>query len=531
MTDKLDTKLRPEYQNYPRQKCFVAYTEQSTWKQDLLAGCEAVFNQPEYDLEVDYARRHFAVDIPLRQKALDLIANSRYGIYDISYWQQHLQSPWQMPRNVFIELGIAIALNRPLLLLRHSSNRSLEIPKCLQCVSDRVLEFSGTKSLERILTTHLPELIAVTPQTAWFNRHCIFGQKACEHREVYPKAKQLEQQKFCCAIADGTDANRDDFRATVEDFLNRYNDLTYTYLDSLSMQSGYNFLLCTHCQIARSSPITIYRITSETPPEAFISIGISLALEEQFTYKIPKILIAERIDDIPSLLKGYEVMVVNSDTELKQRLKEFMPPVLTKIRETSWKPRPLPFIVGWSDRSDEVELLEILENEPDLDLIAAGLIPEEISDTDLDEAIDVEESGYFSTLRTKITDLEILKSTLRDLGITVKTETDVRLGGRQRVRADVVAVLEGEYDLGFSRNPDGSFDLIADLWGVAKKHAQTELINSINQQYAVNKTLSEVRQRTGSIDGITKQCPNCDSSWTEKDGELGYKCKSCGWFF
>jgi len=33
--------------------------------------------------------------------------------------------------------------------------------------------------------------------------------------------------------------------------------------------------------------------------------------------------------------------------------------------------------------------------------------------------------------------------------------------------------------------------LIADLWGVAKKHNQTE-INSINQKYAVNKTLAEV---------------------------------------
>ncbi|MEM6446407.1 MAG: DUF1257 domain-containing protein, partial [Cyanobacteria bacterium P01_D01_bin.123] len=34
----------------------------------------------------------------------------------------------------------------------------------------------------------------------------------------------------------------------------------------------------------------------------------------------------------------------------------------------------------------------------------------------------------------------------------------------------------------------------ADLWGVAKKHNQTELINSINQKYAVNKTLTEVKR-------------------------------------
>ncbi|MDJ0727788.1 MAG: DUF1257 domain-containing protein [Prochloraceae cyanobacterium] len=103
--------------------------------------------------------------------------------------------------------------------------------------------------------------------------------------------------------------------------------------------------------------------------------------------------------------------------------------------------------------------------------------------------------SHFSTLRTKINDAEILKASLRDLGITVKTNADVRGYNGQRVRSDIVAVLEGEYDLGWSCNSDGSFDLIADLWGVAKKHNQTELINSINQKYAVNKTLAEVKQQ------------------------------------
>jgi len=103
--------------------------------------------------------------------------------------------------------------------------------------------------------------------------------------------------------------------------------------------------------------------------------------------------------------------------------------------------------------------------------------------------------SHFSTLRTKISDAAVLKSALSDLGLTVRTDADVRGYNGQRVRADIVATLEGDYDLGWSQNSDGTFDLIADLWGVAKKHNQTELINSINQKYAVNKTLSEVKQR------------------------------------
>jgi hypothetical protein len=38
-------------------------------------------------------------------------------------------------------------------------------------------------------------------------------------------------------------------------------------------------------------------------------------------------------------------------------------------------------------------------------------------------------------------------------------------------------------------------DLIADFWGVAKKHNQTQLINSIYQKYAVNQTLKKAKER------------------------------------
>ena len=58
--------------------------------------------------------------------------------------------------------------------------------------------------------------------------------------------------------------------------------------------------------------------------------------------------------------------------------------------------------------------------------------------------------SHFSTLRTKITDAEILKSSLRDLGATVKTEASIRGYNGQSVRADIVAVLEGDYDIGWS---------------------------------------------------------------------------------
>lgn len=356
--------LRPQYQTYDRQKCFIAYSEQADWSADLLGACEQVLSKPEFNLEVDYARKHFVSDVPLRQKALELIANARYGIYDLS-WLRVDDKTWQMPRNVFIELGIAIALNRPTLLLRHKSNKEagLKLPNCLQCLSEKILEFSGNHSLKTVLLENLPKWVNKLPEKAWWNRHCIFGDRVCEHRQTHPRAKQLGQDTLSCSIADGTDSSRPDFREIVEDVLGRFSYVTYSYLDALSLQKGYSFLLCTHCQKVRSSPFAIHRITLKTPPEAFIAIGISLALETQFEYKIPKILITEDIRNVPSLLSGYEVVVAKSDKDKKDKLRKFMPTVINKVKETNWKPKPLPFIDISVNINNEDEIGETVNSE------------------------------------------------------------------------------------------------------------------------------------------------------------------------
>ena len=93
----------------------------------------------------------------------------------------------------------------------------------------------------------------------------------------------------------------------------------------------------------------------------------------------------------------------------------------------------------------------------------------------------------FSTLCTKINNPKILMESLKDLGLDVREDEDIRGYNGQSIRADIVVRLEGEYDLGFCLNIDGNFDIVADLWGVAKKHNQSELINSIYRQYGVRQ--------------------------------------------
>jgi hypothetical protein len=162
--------------------------------------------------------------------------------------------------------------------------------------------------------------------------------------------------------------------------------VTVGYLDQCSVADSYDYLLCSYCQTVRSTPFAIYRITSYTPGETFIAIGMSIALETQFKYKIPKILLTAKMDDVPSLISGHKVVEAQNNSERKNNLQVFLPQVLQNVRRTTWKPRPLPFIEvvprhggkiavppeEQAGRREEVEILTTgSENDSDIGLLEA----------------------------------------------------------------------------------------------------------------------------------------------------------------
>jgi ActR/RegA family two-component response regulator len=338
--------LRPEYKTYEYQKCFVGYSREAEWRDDILSACAEVL--PKFDLEPWYAADHFEPTKSLRNKVVELVANTRCGIYDLSSWQDK-SGEWHLPRNVLIELGIAIALNRPTLLLRHTSNRVLPLPACLEGLD--VIEFTGDHTLKIELENRLPQWFDVPPDRDWLNRFCIFGNRVCSFREEHPRARQWGTQTLRCHITDGFDTyhpgfqkpEREEIRGAFQDVFTRYSDLAFDYLDDLPLAGGYQSLLCSHCQMVRSTPFAVYRILPYTPAEVFIAIGMSIALETLFEYDIPKVLLVRQEQDLPSLLRGYDVVEAVNSSELKRKLKAFIPAVVQKVRETAWKPRPLPF--------------------------------------------------------------------------------------------------------------------------------------------------------------------------------------------
>ena len=335
--------LRRTYQTYKKQKCFVAYSHNSSWRPVIVKICKEVLAQPNFGLEPWFADEHFNSTATLRNKVVEMIANARYGIYDISYWRKDEKGSWEMPRNVLIELGMAIALNRPALLLRHIDNRmhGLELPKSLESVT--VHEFQGgKKSLREVLEANLPEWGRRSPDQDWKDIYCIFGCLQCRYRAIHPLVQQLGQEKLNCHISDGDDPDQPDFRNAVEEILGRIKEVTFEYLTSRPTPIGYNFRLCSQCQVVRSTPFAIYRITPHTSAETFLAIGMSIALETQFGYTIPKVLLTGHPQDVPSLLSGYEVVVTSNEDETTSRLLQFIPEVLLQVRQIAWKPRPLP---------------------------------------------------------------------------------------------------------------------------------------------------------------------------------------------
>jgi TIR domain len=340
-----------------QQKCFIAHSYEAEWHDTLEEVCNDLL--PEYGLQPWYAEHNYDPTTTLRNKVVTMIDVARYGIYDLSYWRPNEHSSWVMPCNVLIELGIAIALNRPTILLRHTESRiaKIELPESIKSVT-QISEFTGGDySLEKALREHLSQLANLPLDQDWRHHRCLFGGIDCSYIHINPHMTMIGDDKLHCHIADGPDPDQIDFRRTVEKVLAHFNNISFGYLDKAVVPSGYTFLLCAHCQLIRSTPFAIYRITPYTLPDIYIAIGISIGLEYRSGYKIPRFMITKDMQHVPSLLSGYEFVLMKNLYSLKTRLPQFVQHIIMKIDEPAyWRPHELPFetrvltgIVGTDD--------------------------------------------------------------------------------------------------------------------------------------------------------------------------------------
>ena len=109
--------------------------------------------------------------------------------------------------------------------------------------------------------------------------------------------------------------------------------------------------------------------------------------------------------------------------------------------------------------------------------------------------------SHFTTIRTKITDLNVLKKCLEEMGYSLE-EGELRIKGYAGTTecVDLRISLSDEHGLGFRRSDDGTYELIADWWGITSVDQESledqirTIEKQILQEYACEKVLREAKK-------------------------------------
>jgi hypothetical protein len=103
--------------------------------------------------------------------------------------------------------------------------------------------------------------------------------------------------------------------------------------------------------------------------------------------------------------------------------------------------------------------------------------------------------SHFTTIKTQIKDIEALKSTCKELGLTVLQNAEARGYYTNTTKGDYVIRLKGPYDIALNKQPDSSFGITADLWEGEVEREVGKNYGKLMQLYAVHKATIEARKK------------------------------------
>ncbi|HKE17920.1 MAG TPA: DUF1257 domain-containing protein [Kofleriaceae bacterium] len=130
--------------------------------------------------------------------------------------------------------------------------------------------------------------------------------------------------------------------------------------------------------------------------------------------------------------------------------------------------------------------------------------------------------SHFTKCDLKMTNLEAIKRALQDMELAAVEAAEgqsvsVR-GYRGQTMDAALSISMGTYDVGVVRADDGTFDLVADWWGVetTKGVSEEEFKTRLRQRYAYHNVLiaceakgyaveEEVNQEDGSIQLVVRK--------------------------
>ena len=88
--------------------------------------------------------------------------------------------------------------------------------------------------------------------------------------------------------------------------------------------------------------------------------------------------------------------------------------------------------------------------------------------------------SHFSRIRTTFRRREALIQCMQELGYTVETDTTIT-GYHGQHNVDIAVKKSGRYCLGFVENPEGTYDMVADWWGISGK-GEKKIAEELNHQ-------------------------------------------------
>jgi Protein of unknown function (DUF1257) len=106
--------------------------------------------------------------------------------------------------------------------------------------------------------------------------------------------------------------------------------------------------------------------------------------------------------------------------------------------------------------------------------------------------------SHFTTIKVQIKNSEVLANVLTDLGHKFESNTQIRGYQGDKIQAEYVIRQNNGYDLGFRKDGDDNYELIADFWGAGIN--QTQFVNQIQQKYAHQMLLETAATQGYSIE-------------------------------
>ena len=235
--------------------------------------------------------------------------------------------------DVYIEMGIAIALNTPMFFLKRHDTPDHALPTGFLGLSQH-LQYSGPHSLGKTL-----RLIQEHSKRTAHSDICEFSGLNCPSVASSPK-KLSWSQRITCHICDSDTPDRSDYRYALEEAISRLAQTGFIYLNDAAARSR-EYSFCAICKLVRSTHFGIYRVTHTRTPETYLAIGLSIGIDALFGLDRPRCIVAERQEEVPALLSSSEVVLAKNLSELEKKLYTFLPSLKATLVGSLRKPVPL----------------------------------------------------------------------------------------------------------------------------------------------------------------------------------------------